>query len=69
MANDKEVINKVEIVFYNPLGIGHKIASINITHGEQVLKYVVPIGSALQDIKIGEHIHLHKKKNQWGPTV
>ena len=57
-----------EIVFNNPLGLGHKIALKNIIQGEQIIKYGVPIGSALQDIKTGQHIHLHNMKSDYIPT-
>ena len=67
-SDDNEVINRVKIVFDKPLGLGHKIASINIQKGEQIIKYGVPIGSALQNIKVGEHIHLHNMKSDYIPT-
>ena len=47
IPGDKEIIDEKEIVFNNPLGLGHKIALKNIIQGEQIIKYGVPIGSAL----------------------
>ena len=68
IPGDKEIIDEKEIVFNNHLGLGHKIAQKNIMQGEQIIKYGVPIGSALQLIKTGEHIHLHNMKSDYIPT-
>ena len=35
---------------------GHKIALENISKGENILKYGMPIGYALEDIKVGEKV-------------
>ena len=68
IPGDKEIIDGKEIYFDRYLGLGHKIALKNIMQGEQIFKYGVPIGSALQNIKIGEHIHLHNMKSDYIPT-
>ena len=67
IPGDKEMIDDKEICFDKPLGLGHKIALKNIILGEQIIKYGVPIGSALQNIKTGEHIHLHNMKSDYIP--
>ena len=41
---------------------GHKIALKNISKGENVIKYGMPIGHALADIAVGEHVHTHNVK-------
>ena len=38
---------------------GHKIALENISKGENILKYGMPIGYALENIKVGEWVHIH----------
>lgn len=38
---------------------GHKIALEDIKKGADVIKYGYPIGHATQDIKRGEHVHIH----------
>ncbi|WP_347302515.1 altronate dehydratase family protein [Croceibacterium sp. TMG7-5b_MA50] len=38
---------------------GHKIALVEMTPGEQVLRYGWPIGSATQAIPAGAHVHSH----------
>lgn len=37
--------------------LGHKFAINDIACGAEVVKYGVPIGSATQDIRLGEHVH------------
>jgi hypothetical protein len=48
--------------------VGHKIAKLDITAGDKIIKYGVPIGSASTDISIGSHIHLHNMKSDYIPT-
>ena len=38
---------------------GHKIAVKQIRKGDQVLKYGHVIGNATQDIRPGDHVHVH----------
>ena len=38
---------------------GHKFALENIKQRQNVIKYGAPIGSAKQDISVGEHVHTH----------
>ena len=51
-----------------PLTLGHKIAACDISAGEKIVKYGVPIGSANTDIRRGEHVHLHNIKSDYIPT-
>ncbi|MEC1406124.1 UxaA family hydrolase [Bacillus halotolerans] len=41
---------------------GHKIALQHIKENDSIIKYGFPIGHALKDICIGEHIHVHNTK-------
>lgn len=52
----------------SPLGLGHKIAARDITAGEKIIKYGAPIGSAIRDIALGEHVHLHNIRSDYIPT-
>lgn len=52
-ASDNVVIN---------LENGHKYADRNIKCGENIIKYGMPIGHAVCDISIGEHVHSHNMK-------
>jgi altronate dehydratase small subunit len=45
---------------------GHKIALVDIPKGAQVTKYALSIGSALQDIKAGDHVHIHNVESNRG---
>lgn len=41
---------------------GHKFALTDIRKGENIIKYGMPIGRAVRDIKTGEHVHTHNMK-------
>lgn len=65
-------INKGEIIYVDDQKIelqediqaGHKIAIQNITTNQDVIKYGNPIGFALKDIKIGDHVHVQNIKTK-----
>lgn len=50
------------------LTLGHKIASKDIAKNEKIIKYNVSIGSAVSDIKKGEHVHIHNIKSDFIAT-
>ena len=50
------------------LGLGHKIALLDISPGEKILKYGAAIGSATTAIRAGEHVHLHNMQSDYLPT-
>lgn len=63
-----EAIGKGETVDYAEGGgfsaleditIYHKVACRDIPKGEPVIKYGQHIGSAVTDIKAGQHVHVH----------
>lgn len=56
------------VVCETSLELGHKIASRDIASGEKIIKYGAPIGSAVRDIRLGEHVHLHNIKSDYIPT-
>jgi altronate dehydratase len=51
LSYDLEVIEDI--------AFAHKFALRDIAEGEEVLKYGMPIGKALNDIKAGEWVHVH----------
>lgn len=57
-----------EIRFTGQIGIGHKIAARDIRRSEKIIKFGVPIGTAVADIPMGAHIHLHNLKSDYIPT-
>ena len=49
----------VDIVLCEDIQFAHKFALQDIAKGEEVLKYGMPIGKALADIRAGEWVHVH----------
>lgn len=67
-AGDSLVVNGVSHVAERSLVIGHKIAACRIRTGEKIIKYGVPIGSAMSDIEPGQHVHTHNLQSDYLPT-
>ena len=65
---DEEKIWDIKIILNKALGPGHKIAAKDISKGEKVIKFGLPIGSATEDIPIGSHVHLHNLKSDYIST-
>lgn len=61
-------IDDEAVTLTQPVLLGHKIARRPLAQGEKVLKYGAPIGTALAEIAIGEHIHLHNLKSDYIPS-
>lgn len=61
----KQIVDGRLVVIATSLTLGHKIAIRLIVKGEDVLKYGAPIGFASQDIKPGEHVHLHNLSSRY----
>ncbi|BFI75918.1 dehydratase [Sulfurisphaera ohwakuensis] len=62
---DMEIGPKIKAL--NDIPLGHKIALTNIKKGDVAIKYGRPIGIAISDIKVGEHVHIHNIKSiRWG---
>ncbi len=55
------LIHKLDNVEVN-IADGHKYAIKPIQKGENIIKYGQPIGHALLDISVGEHVHTHNVK-------
>ena len=51
-----------KITLLEDINRGDKIAIKNINKGENVVKYGLPIGYALEDIKVGSWVHTHNTK-------
>jgi (2R)-sulfolactate sulfo-lyase subunit alpha len=52
----------LDVVDHVPLG--HKLALRDIAAGDEVVKYGVTIGRATNDIRAGQHVHVHNVKGQ-----
>lgn len=55
-------LEDAKITLLEDINRGHKIAIKNINKGENIVKYGLPIGYALEDIKIGSWVHTHNTK-------
>ncbi len=55
-----------EIVLLSDVERGHKIALTDINSGADIIKYGYPIGHAIADIKVGEHVHVQNVKTNLG---
>jgi hypothetical protein len=47
---------------------GHKVATRMIAAGERIVKYRVPIGSAIAPIAPGQYVHTHNMKSDYIAT-
>jgi len=67
-VGDKVEINGQFVTYNKNIELGHKVAAKSIRKNELIIKYGVPIGSAIIDIETGDHIHLHNMKSNYIPT-
>ena len=67
-AAESFMIEGSQIVLPVDLPIGHKVARREIARGAKIVKYGAPIGSALEDIGVGAHVHVHNVKSDYTPT-
>lgn len=65
---DTEVIEGNQVTFTQRVAIGHKVAAHTILKDEKVFKCGVPIGSAMEEIPAGAHIHLHNLRSDYIET-
>ena len=56
----RRVKSKTDVPF------GHKVAIARIKKGEPVLKYGASIGSATEDIEVGDYVHVHNIESNRG---
>lgn len=50
------------------IGVGHKVARMNIKTGEKVFRYGAPIGSMIESVAKGHHVHMHNMKSDYIPS-
>ncbi len=58
-------LEEVDVEMTVDITVGHKIARKAISKGTKIIKYGVSIGSAVEDIAFGEHIHMHNMKSDY----
>jgi len=54
----------VELVLREDIPFGHKLALRDIAAGEEILKYGLPIGKALEPIAAGGWVHVHNCRSE-----
>ena len=55
---------QVDVTLEDEVPFGHKYALRDIAAGDEVLKYGLPIGQALQDVKAGAWVHVHNCRSE-----
>ena len=53
---------EVSVKAIEDITLGHKIALRDIKGGEKIIEYNEPVGQVAQDIRKGEHVHIHNIK-------
>jgi len=61
--------NELDLIIEDEIPSAHKIALINISKGENIIKYGYPIGYASQNIKKGQHVHVHNIKTNLDDVI
>jgi altronate hydrolase len=69
LKGETVVIDGHEILLLEEIPVGHKVALENIENGNDVIKYGAPIGHAIEEIKIGAHVHAHNLKTNLSGTI
>ncbi|MBN1249419.1 MAG: UxaA family hydrolase [Anaerolineae bacterium] len=52
------------VILREDVAFGHKYALRDIADGSDILKYGLPIGRALQDIRAGDWVHVHNCRSE-----
>ncbi|MEN9361700.1 MAG: hypothetical protein RL095_3235 [Verrucomicrobiota bacterium] len=67
-AGTELLVGERRVCLGEALPLGFKIAAEAIPASGKIIKYTVPVGSALVDIAPGETVHLHNMKSDYIPT-
>lgn len=52
------------VILREDIAFGHKYALRDIPQDQEVLKYGLPIGKALEDIRAGDWVHVHNCRSE-----
>ncbi|MEW6662631.1 MAG: UxaA family hydrolase [Bacillota bacterium] len=70
MAGEQIVLDlagtTITLQVIHAIPFGHKVAVVPIPRGSQVIKYGESIGTAIQDIQPGEHVHVQNLASNRG---
>lgn len=50
------------------IGVGHKVARSSLGAGDKVYRYGAPIGSMIEPVAKGHHVHMHNMKSDYIPS-
>ena len=64
-AGEMLAVGRESMVLMQAMELGHKVARRAVCRGDKIVKYGVSIGSAAQDIRPGEHVHLHNMRSDY----
>ena len=56
--------SSTQIQSISEIPLGHKIAMIDFSEGDTIVKYGHDIGKVVKSIKKGEHVHVHNVKTK-----
>ena len=56
--------SSTQIQSISEIPLGHKIAMVDFSEGDTIIKYGHDIGKVVQSIKKGEHVHVHNVKTK-----
>ena len=68
-AGDTVVVDGQQFVLSNDIPVGHKVALQHIPVDANVIKYGAPIGHAIAEIQVGNHVHTHNLKTNLSGTI
>lgn len=59
----------ISCVLRDRVPLGHKFALVELAEGDQILKYGVPVGVAVQPVRSGEYVHVHNMRSaRWSSS-
>ena len=68
-AGDTVFVDDQQFILSNDIPVGHKVALQAIAVGADVIKYGAPIGHAIAEIQVGNHVHTHNLKTNLSGTI
>jgi (2R)-sulfolactate sulfo-lyase subunit alpha len=67
-AQEEITIEGEAIVSPIAIGVGHKVARVSLLTGQKVFRYGAPIGSMVETVAKGHHVHMHNMKSDYIPS-
>ncbi|MET0355196.1 MAG: UxaA family hydrolase [Cellvibrio sp.] len=67
-AGDIIFIDEEAVAINNEIDVGHKLARRALKTGDKVFRYGAPIGSMVQAVEKGAHVHMHNMQSDYIPS-